>query len=216
MASSASTNPFPRRHFKRHEHLARAAQHQDELYRIEDGWACQYRQLKDGRRQIVALFLPGDYCEPQWLFDAKATMPVVALTPVIAQVMPVETIRARPFQAPDGMAGVLRAMLSGLRNRERWIVNLGRMTATERICDLICEIFDRLKASGQALLDRHAVPLTQYDLADIAGISPVHVNRVLQMLREAGVIEWRARNLSLRDPEALRHLAGAGLRAETI
>ncbi|WP_206240078.1 Crp/Fnr family transcriptional regulator [Novosphingobium terrae] len=208
MANHATQTSFALRHFRRSEFLARPTEHSDNLYRIQEGWAGQYRLLKDGRRQITALFLPGEYCEPQWLLGASATLPVVALTPLRAYAIPLDQISRRPDHLGDSAARVFSGMLKAMRGRERWIVNLGCLTATERICDLICEVYDRLEGTGQTIKNRCAMPLTQYEIADIVGISPVHVNRVLQGLRGTGIIELRNRRLVLCDPAALRHMSG--------
>jgi CRP-like cAMP-binding protein len=192
--------------FRRHEFLARAGENKDSVLRIEEGWAAQYRLLPDGRRQIITLFLPGDYCEPQWLLQGRATLPIVALTRVRARVLPHSRIQHRAPHDEDSMTSVLEAMLNLLRNREKWIFNLGRMTATERLCNLLCELYTRLKTCNRVVQDRCAMPLTQYDLADIVGISPVHVNRVLQTLRGEGLIDLKGRWLQVRDLEALQRL----------
>ncbi|GHC83604.1 Crp/Fnr family transcriptional regulator [Novosphingobium pokkalii] len=192
--------------FRRHDYLARAGETKDCVLRIEDGWAAQYRLLPDGRRQIITLFLPGDYCEPQWLLQGRATLPIVALTRVRARVLPHGRIQARAPHEEDSTIRVLDAMLTLLRNREKWIFNLGRMTATERLCNLLCELHARLKARNRVIQDRCAMPLTQYDLADIVGISPVHVNRVLQTLRGEGLLDLKGRWMQVRDLMALQRL----------
>ncbi|MDR6510465.1 CRP-like cAMP-binding protein [Novosphingobium capsulatum] len=193
--------------FRRHEFLARADERKDCVLRIEEGWAAQYRLLPDGRRQIITLFLPGDYCEPQWLLQGRATLPIVALTRVRARLLPHRSIQARAPHEEDSMTRVLDAVLALLRNREKWIFNLGRMTATERLCNLICELHSRMAARNcVAVQDRYCMPLTQYDLADIVGISPVHVNRVLQNLRSDGLLELRNRWMQVLDMVQLKRL----------
>ncbi|NKJ44680.1 MULTISPECIES: Crp/Fnr family transcriptional regulator [unclassified Novosphingobium] len=194
------------RTFRRHEFLARADERQNCVLRIEEGWAAQYRLVPDGRRQIITLFLPGDYCEPQWLLQGRATLPIVALTRVRARALPHARIQARAPHEEDSMTRVLDAMLVLLRNREKWIFNLGRMTATERLCNLLCELYARLQARNRVVQDRCAMPLTQYDLADIVGISPVHVNRVLQTLRGDGLLDLKGRWMQVRDLAALQRL----------
>jgi CRP-like cAMP-binding protein len=192
--------------FRRHEFLARADERKDCVLRIEEGWAAQYRLLPDGRRQIITLFLPGDYCEPQWLLQGRATLPIVALTRVRARSLTHGRIQSRAPHEEDSMTRVLDAMLALLRNREKWIFNLGRMTATERLCNLLCELYIRLKAGNRVVQDRCAMPLTQYDLADLVGISPVHVNRVLQALRAQGLLDLKGRWMQVRDLMALQRL----------
>ncbi|WP_333836173.1 Crp/Fnr family transcriptional regulator [Novosphingobium sp.] len=202
--------PQPTCQFRRHEFLARADEPMDCVYRIEEGWACQYRLLADGRRQIITLFLPGDYCEPQWLLQGRATLPIVALTRVRAVRLPLSRIHARGASEEDNVSSVLNAMVTLLKNREKWIFNLGRMTATERLCNLLCEIHARLKACNRVVQDRCAMPLTQYDMADLVGISPVHVNRVLQSLRAQGLVDLRARWMDVHDLAALQRLGEVG------
>jgi CRP-like cAMP-binding protein len=208
MAVNTDAGQARARRFRRHEHLARQGEAADRVYFIEEGWACQYRLLADGRRQIIGLYLPGEHCEPQWALGADPTCPVIALTEVVAREIPLDAIRALPAQDRDSMANMIGAILRILRDNEKWIVNLGRLTATERICNLLTTLFERLQASGRVQHDRGPMPLTQYDLADIAGISPIHVNRVLQMLRSEGVIELKARRLALLDRAALEALGG--------
>jgi CRP-like cAMP-binding protein len=193
--------------FKRHQHLAREGEPQQTLYRVESGWACRYRLLDDSRRQITELFLPGDYCEPQWIFSAQARQPIVALTDVRALGIPLHDIRDGSTPEHSNVRNVLGAMLAALNRQADWIVSLGRKTAIERLSGLLCELFDRLRATNQVLHDQCAMPLTQYDLADIVGLTPVHVNRVLQTLRARGLVELHAKWMRLPDPEALRRVA---------
>jgi CRP-like cAMP-binding protein len=104
---------------------------------------------------------------------------------------------------------MLTAVLRALNRQTDWIVRLGRKTATERVCELICEIYDRMQASDRVLNDRCALPLTQYEIADVLGLTAVHVNRVLQTLRRRDLIELQAKRLRIPNPEALRRIAGA-------
>ena len=68
------------------------------------------------------------------------------------------------------------------------------------------------------------MPVTQGELADTMGLSNVHVNRVLQKLRQAGLISWKGDVLVVPDVDRLiefsgfnpnyLHLAGNNGRAE--
>lgn len=105
------------------------------------------------------------------------------------------------------MTSILESLLTILNRREQWIFNLGRLSATERLCSLLCELFERLKRACHVIENRCVMPLTQYDLADIVGLSAVHVNRVLQMLRAEKLIELHGKRLTLLNIEGLRRLA---------
>ena len=71
-------------HFRMHQFLARENGKPEALFYLQEGWACRYRLLSDGRRQITALYLPGDYCDPQWVLGGVSSQPVVAITNVRA------------------------------------------------------------------------------------------------------------------------------------
>jgi CRP-like cAMP-binding protein len=195
--------------FRRYQHVALAGQPQNTIYRVEDGWAARYQLLSDDRRQITALFLPGDYCEPQWILGDRADHSVMAMTNLRVRSIPIDELRAGPISSHDDIRDMLTAVLRALNRQTDWIVRLGRKTATERVCELICEIYDRMQASDRVLNDRCALPLTQYEIADVLGLTAVHVNRVLQTLRRRDLIELQAKRLRIPNPEALRRIAGA-------
>lgn len=208
MDAIAPLTPPTERHIRRHVHLVRRNEATDRLFRIVDGWACQYRLLPDGRRQIISLFLPGDYCEAQWLLSGKANWPIVALTDLSFVEIPLDQMRTYLTQGGPEMAELLGAIARALKNHETWIVNLGRMSATERICALLIDLFERLEPTGTVVANRYPLPLTQNDIADVVGISAVHANRVLQMLRGKGVIALETGRLEVLDPEELRRMCG--------
>ena len=189
--------------FKRHQHLIREGEAPDAIYRLEDGWACRYRSLSSGRRQITALFLPGEYCEPQWLLEARTTNPVVALTTLRVRSFAIGEFSATAPTANDNMRTILSATLRVLNQQSEWIATLGRKTAIERVCALLSDIFERSRNSGRAANNRCAMPLTQADLADVVGLTPVHVNRVLRQLRASGMLELQCKWLRLVDPVTL-------------
>nr|WP_162895842.1 Crp/Fnr family transcriptional regulator [Novosphingobium sp. THN1] len=178
----------PWRQFRRYEHLARGGDRSDCIYCIKDGWACRYALLRDGRRQITALYLPGDYCEPHWLLSGQARLPVMALTRLTARPIPLGEIDG---PGEGGVRNVLREMVQTLDRQAQWITRLGRKNATERIVELLADLRDRLGSDE----DKVVIPLTQREIADIVGLTPVHVNRVLHRLAEQGGVYLRGRSL---------------------
>src|SRR3546814_13056827 len=87
---------------------------------------------------------------------------------------------------------------------DEWIINLGRKSAIEKLSHLFCEFFYRLKAVDLCYGGQCAMPLTQLDLADITGLTPVHVNRTLQEMRNLGLIELRSKWHRIPDPAMRR------------
>ena len=64
------------------------------------------------------------------------------------------------------------------------LVTLGRHAAYERVAYFVCDLLDRLQAIGQAQDGSFVLHLTQSDLADLLGLSTVHINRSLQALKK--------------------------------
>lgn len=176
---------------------------------VVSGWAGQVRWLPDGRRQITRLILPGDPVGlPRSPFPLPA-MAVTALTPVVTvdAIAFLETIRGdRPgaTELADRLGAL--AELEHLRLIDQ-VVRLGRQTAYERLAGLLLEIRDRLRVVGLATERELPLPLTQEMLADITGLSIVHLNRVLQQLRREALIELSGGVVGLLNPEQLEELA---------
>lgn len=113
----------------------------------------------------------------------------------------IEKKRSRLFKA------LTWDLLVQLAIQRQWTLNLGQRSAIERISHLICELFARLATIGLCRNGTCHVPITQTDLSEAAGITPVHVNRTLQELRGQGLIEWKGREIHVADMEALRRVA---------
>ncbi|MCR5880813.1 Crp/Fnr family transcriptional regulator [Phenylobacterium sp. J367] len=177
---------------------------------IVRGWAAAFRILPQGRRQIFRLLLPGDIIG---LGAAPARWSVAALTALETQSAEAVLDLARSGQAP----GVLRALGQAMREEERLmldqIVRVGQLTALERMAHLLLEVRDRLAAVGLTEGQRFPLPATQEVLADLLGLSIVHVNRVLRTLRESRVVACRQGVATVLDAEALARLARDGAAA---
>lgn len=206
MAHAIAGAPPAPRHFRRHQHIVRANETCDLLYRIEDGWACRYARFGGGRRQITALYLPGEYCEPHWLFDHRSHAPVVALTHLRMTPVSIQSITSCRSCAGE-VRNVMGDLLKVLQRQSDWIAALGRKTAPERVCTVLLDIYDRLRAMGRVSESACPMPLTQVDLADIVGLTPVHVNRVLRDLRESGVLELRGKRMRLLNANFVQAIA---------
>lgn len=171
---------------------------------ILSGWACRYKQLGDGRRQIIEIFLPGDLCEPYGILPRFMDHSLGSLTPVsFARVRP-EDARAAARESPRIEEALWWDMLVQSAMQHERVVSFGRRSATERMGHLLCELHARLALVGLCDEAGFALPLTQNDLGEVLGLSNVHVNRVLQELRSAGLITLRERRLTIHDREALR------------
>ena len=167
------------------------------------GWACRYKQLADGRRQIVAFFLPGDICDLNVFILREMDHSIAALTPVTVAEMSREAFEGITLDHPRILQGLWWEALVNVAVQREWTVNLGQRDAVERVAHLLCELFLRLRGVGLADEDSCAFPITQSDLAEATGMSTVHVNRTLQELRGRGLLTLRAKRLTIPNLGAL-------------
>ena len=191
-------------HFRPHQFLAREDERPEAIFRIDEGWACRYRLLPDGRRQITALYLPGDICEPCWALGKRPSQPIVALTNMRVTRLPCPPDDDLP---PETQQACWKAMAAMIERQTNWMVTLGRKTALERLAHLLLELFERMRAAGLTYDQQCAMPLTQMEIADMTGLTPVHVNRTLQTMRARGLVELQSKWLRIPDLAALRDAA---------
>ena len=160
--------------------------------------------LPDGRRQLLAYFLPGDLCDLKIFILKKMDHSIAAITPVRIAEIPRDTM----VELVDNGSRLARAfwwsaMVSEAIERE-WIVNLGQRTAFGRVGHLFCELFMRMNAVGLAHGDSCEMPLTQGELGDTTGLSTVHMNRTLQELRAQDLIILKSRRLTIPNLDRLK------------
>jgi CRP/FNR family transcriptional regulator len=182
----------------------------DRLFTLLDGWAFRFKTLPGGRRQILNVLLPGDLIGLQAkLFDA-ATHGIEALTDVRLCVFSRGRVWEIFTQFPD-----LAFDLTWLSAVEEHIVDegllsVGRRTALERTAALILLLWRRSEQLGMVTNGALAFPLTQTHIADALGLSIVHVNRTLQVIRKRKLLELSGGKLSSLDEPALATLARIG------
>lgn len=170
---------------------------------VLEGWACRYKQLPDGRRQVVSFFLPGDLCDANVFILREMDHSIGAITRVrYAEIMPSD-FEALMAQSPRVTQALWWHELVTAAVQREWTTNVGQRTAYERIAHLFCELF--LKLRQVKLTDGNSCdfPLTQIDIADATGLTSVHVNRTLQELRREGLIELGGKRLTIPDLKAL-------------
>ena len=170
---------------------------------VLEGWACRYKTLPDGRRQIVALFIPGDVADLNAHLLKRMDHSIGAITAVKVAEVPREEFERLMAEHPRVTQALLWDELVTVAVQPEWTLNVGQRTAYERISHLLFELFLRLQAVGLTDGNSCDFPLTQGDLADTTGLTAVHVNRTLQELRADGLIELYGRKLTIPDLDAL-------------
>lgn len=177
------------------------------VHLMVDGWACRYKTLPDGRRQIVAFFVPGDFCDLNVYILKEMDHSIGAITRLsVADISP-EDMDALTTKHPRITQGLWWEALVNAAIQREWTLNIGQRTAYERIAHLLIELHLRLKTVGLTQNGSCDFPLTQTDIADATGLTAVHVNRTLQELRRDDLIVLERRQLTIPDIHRLMDAA---------
>ena len=187
--------------------MVHQGQPDQQAYVLAEGWACSYRLLTGGGRQIVDFQIPGDFLGLRSVLFRTAGQ----------SVEPVTKVQASPVGASDLMEVFARnprlgtAVLWAASRDDAMVVEhmvgIGRRNAVERTAHLLLELGARLTLVGLGTKAGYDCPLSQYLLADALGLSAVHVNRVLRDLREDKLLTFRNGRVDLTNFKALVALA---------
>lgn len=175
---------------------------------ILSGLAIRHKVTVEGARQIMSVHIAGDFVDLEGALLNVSDHNVQALTRCEVAIVPREAIVNLIDHHPRvGRAMWVDTLIDGSIFRE-WIVNVGRRDARGAMCHLLCEFARRLEAAGLVDELAYELPMSQEQLADALGITPVHVNRVLRDLDREGLINRNKRHIHLPDWEALRRIGG--------
>lgn len=170
---------------------------------ILSGWACRHKGLPDGRRQILGFFVPGDFCDLNVYILKEMDHSIGAITRVEYALIDPEAIERLTDEYPRIARALWWHELVAASIQREWLLNVGQRSAYERIAHLLVEIFFRLRTVGRTERDSCEFPITQTDIGEATGLTPVHVNRTLKELRREGLIELSNRRLTIPDLDAL-------------
>ena len=178
------------------------------VFLVQQGMAIRYRDLQDGRRQIITFLIPGDLCDPHVFLFKAMDHSIGTITPVRIAALSREGL-TKTFATRPRISATLwwSSMQEESMLRER-IISLGRRDARGRIAYLLCELFWRHTSMGLAQGEVFHLPLTQTELGDALGLTPVHINRVLRDFREQHLIAMEHRLLRMLDVDGLQDIAG--------
>ena len=174
---------------------------------LVSGFAYRQKLTGDGGRQILSIHIPGEALDFQNIFLNVADHSVQMLTRGQVALIPRDAIQqiARS-SASVGHAILVNILVDASIFRE-WILNVGRRDAKSRLAHVLCELAVRLNAHGLADDMGYHLPMTQAELADVLGLTPVHLNRVIRSLEVEGLISRSKRDIGFPDWERMRDIA---------
>jgi len=173
---------------------------------VECGFAARYKLLRNGKRQIVNLVLPGDIIGLPGSFLEKARYSVVALTELKLQVCSVSDYIQLCYKRPQfGLMLSWSAIQEAVTCAEH-VINTGRRTPSERLAHFLLETYSRLEMVGLAANRLFDLPFSQEVMSDVLGLSVPHLNRTLAKLRADGSVTVNNHKIGLLDLAGLEIL----------
>lgn len=203
--SELESNPLK---VKRGRQLTHEGQTGHKAYVLQSGWACSYKLLSDGGRQIISFPIAGDLVGLRSVLLPTADHSLSALTDALVTPVDAEHIVKCLTQFPRLGTALLWAASRDEAIVVEHLVNVGRRSAIERTSHFFIELAQRLSSAGLATETEFDCPLSQFVLADALGLTAIYVNRVLRQLRERDLLTLRRGRATIHDLAALRKLAG--------
>lgn len=180
------------------------------VFIVLDGWACRYKILPNGTRQIMAFLLPGDACDLHVGMLSAMDHSLQAITDTSIALIAGDDMDALLEAHPAIARAMYKAQLIDESTLRSWIVSMGRRSSIERVAHLMCELYIRSieREPDSDGYQQMALPISQVIFADALGMTPVHINRVLRQLREAEAMSFSRGSLRVLDPIKLVQIAG--------
>jgi len=174
---------------------------------VKDGYAVRYKLLRNGKRQIVSVVLPGDVVGMPGSFYERSAYSVTAVTDLTINMCSLEAYVQLCYKRPQFALALCWLAVQEAANNAEQVINLGRRTPVERLSHFLLDVHARLHAVGRAGKNGFGLPFSQEIMADVLGLSVPHLNRMMQQLRSDKLIADKDRQVTFTDLEALKTLA---------
>lgn len=168
-----------------------------------EGFMSRYIDDRNGLRQLVAVHVPGDFVDLHGFPLKVLDHDVATMTAATVAIVPHSELETIARDLPALTRKLWFSTLIDAAIHRAWLFRLGRLDALGRVAHFICETNVRLMSAGLSDGRRFALGLTQTDLAEICGLTNVHINRVLRQLREDRLCVFRSSLVEILDPDAL-------------
>ena len=196
--------PFSFRTVDRDGFIVREGEMPTSCSLILSGSAFRQKMVRNGARQIVSFHFPGEFIDLQSCLLGVNDHAVQALGSCSLAVVPKKALLSLLDEHPSvALAAWFDTLVESSIFRE-WVVNVGRRPARQRIAHVLCELGSRLDALGLAPRDGYQLPMTQEELGDAVGLTPVHVSRTLKELASEGLIVRERRSIRFPSWQAIR------------
>lgn len=166
--------------------------HTDESCTVVRGLMSRFDMMLDGSRQTVALYLPGEMCDLHSVPVPTSGWGLETIAETTLLFVPHEALRGLTHNASLALAFWRDTTVDG-SILAKWVANMGRKQAIARIAHLFCELGMRMEQLRLGSRTDFELPMKQAQLAEVAGMTSVHVNRSLKALADEGITFVRHR-----------------------
>ena len=172
-----------------------------------EGFMCRYLDDRDGHRQLVSMHVAGDFVDLHGFPMKRLDHDIATLGPCTVALFDHRTLATLQERHPRLTRWLWFSTLLDAAIHREWIFRLGRLGAEGRVAHFFCELNARLEMVDLAADGLFTLPATQADLAEACGITGVHANRVLRLMRERGLATFRGGEVRILDGKRLAQLA---------
>ena len=180
-------------------------------YTLYSGWVALYKVLANGDCQILKYALPGDLLGFHLSGEGKATHGARAITDVVLCAFPVANLSEMLSKEPEVSARLLAMHMRDMAICQQHLICAGKKDARQRLAYLLLETLNRVRrqAPGDYTESDNSFffPVTQDHIGDTLGLTSIHVNRTLKLLKKENLIGCSHRRISILDEAKLSEIA---------
>jgi CRP-like cAMP-binding protein len=174
---------------------------------VIEGFCIRAKTTVSGQRQILSIHIPGDIPDLQSLHLHRMDHDLIAVAPSTLGFISHASLRALTRANPNIAEVLWRDTLIDAAIFREWLVNVGQRPAASRLAHTVVELRRRLAITGSATGDTFDMPLTQEQIGEALGITPVHANRIIRQLRDDNIVDISRGRVTVLDETNLAELA---------
>lgn len=174
---------------------------------IIDGFCIRSKTTIRGERQILSIHIPGEIPDLQSLHLHVMDHDLITLVPSTLGFISHTAMLALTHTRPNVADALWRDTLIDAAIFREWIVNVGQRPAPARLGHVVLELRRRLEVLKRADRASFEFPLTQEQIGEALGITPVHANRIIKQLRQDGIIDVGKGRVHVLDETKLTEIA---------
>ncbi|MBV9550694.1 MAG: Crp/Fnr family transcriptional regulator [Alphaproteobacteria bacterium] len=198
--------PGRRETLKAHAVIAEGNEHSASTILVLDGFCARVEMPVEGRRQITGIFIAGDMPDLGMVFRPQAGGTLEAMTQAAILRIPHQDMRMLMKRFPALTEAFARQIAADSAVAVEWLTSLGSRNGVGRVAHLVCEIATRMgKVNGNVF--SCPFPIKQQQVGEACGLSTVHVNRSLMVLRKLELVTIEKGVAQVRDWSGLMQAA---------